>query len=40
MLSFAIAFMLMLVVVGGSMRWAVREQRRRNSNEEGHASGH
>lgn len=40
MLSLAVAFVFMLVVVGVSVRWAVREQRRRNPNEEGHASRH
>ena len=40
MVSLALAFVVMLAVVGGSVRWAVREQRRRNLIEEGHAGDH
>jgi hypothetical protein len=40
MLSFAIAVIIMLAVVGGSVQWAVRAQRRRDIQEEGHARHH
>ena len=40
MLSFAISLAIMLAVVGGSVHWAAREQRRRNPREEGHARDH
>ena len=40
MLSFLISVVLMLAVVGGSLQWAVRAQRRRNLREEGHARHH
>ena len=40
MMSFAIALALMLAVVGTSLQWAVRAQRRRNPGEEGHARDH
>jgi hypothetical protein len=36
MLTLAISICLMLAVVGGSMRWATRAQRRRNLGEEQH----
>ena len=37
MLSFAIALVIMLAVVGASVQWAVRAQRRRDLGEDGHA---
>ncbi len=40
MLTFAISVAIMLAVVGGSVQWAVRAQRRRNPREEGHARHH
>jgi hypothetical protein len=40
MLSFVASVVIMLAVVGGSLQWAVREQRRRNLREEGHARHH
>jgi hypothetical protein len=37
-LTFAISLLILAAVVGGSVQWAVREQRRRNRLEEaGHA---
>jgi hypothetical protein len=40
MLTFAISVAIMLAVVGGSVQWAVRKERRRNLGEEGHARDH
>lgn len=40
MLSFAIAVAIMLAVVGGAMKWAVRAERRRVLMEESHARDH
>jgi hypothetical protein len=40
MLSFALALSIMLAVVGGSVQWAVRAERRRNLGEDGHARHH
>lgn len=40
MLSLILSLVLMLAVVGGSMHWAVREQRRRTRPEEPHAGHH
>jgi hypothetical protein len=40
MLSLIVAIAIMLAVVGGSVQWAAREQRRRNLREEGHARHH
>jgi hypothetical protein len=40
MLSFVIALAIMLAVVGSSVHWAVRAERRRNPREEGHARHH
>jgi hypothetical protein len=40
MLTFAIAVCLMLAVVGGSVHWAVRTERRRNLREDVHARHH
>lgn len=40
MLSFAIALAVMLAVVGASVQWAVRTERRRNFEEDGHARDH
>ena len=40
MLTLAIALAIMLTVVGGSVQWAVRAQRRRDILEEGHARDH
>ncbi len=39
-LSLILALAVMLAVVAGCMSWAVREQRRRNGTEEGHARHH
>ena len=40
MLTFAISLSIMLAVVGGSVQWAVRTERRRNLREDGHARDH
>jgi hypothetical protein len=40
MLTFAISVAIMLTVVGGSVWWAVRADRRRNLMEDGHARDH
>ena len=40
MLSFAIALAIMLAVVGASVQWAVRAERRRNLGEDGNARDH
>jgi hypothetical protein len=40
MLTLLIAVAIMLAVVGGSVQWAVRAQRRRDIREEGHARHH
>ncbi len=41
MLTFAISVLTMLAVVGGSLQWAVRKQRRQNLSEEAaHARDH
>jgi hypothetical protein len=40
MTSFIIALAIMLAVVGGSAKWAVRAERRRKLGEEGHARDH
>jgi hypothetical protein len=40
MLSLAISLAIMLAVVGGSVQWAVRAERRRNLREDGHARDH
>ena len=40
MLTLIIAVALMLAVVGASVQWAAREQRRRDNREEGHAGHH
>ena len=40
MLSLLFALVLMFAVVGASVQWAVRAQRRRNPVEEGHARDH
>ena len=40
MTAFLISLLIMFAVVGASMRWAVREERRRNLEEEGHAGHH
>ena len=40
MLTFAIAFVIMLAVVGASFQWAVRAERRRNPREDGDARHH
>ena len=40
MLSLAISLAIMLAVVGGSVQWAVRTERRRNLEEDGHARDH
>jgi hypothetical protein len=40
MLSLIVSVAIMLAVVGGSVQWAVRAERRRNPREEGHARHH
>jgi hypothetical protein len=40
MLTFAISVAIMLAVVGASVQWAVRAERRRNLGEDGHARDH
>ena len=40
MLTFVLSVLIMLAVVGGSVQWAVRAERRRNPREEGHARHH
>ena len=40
MLSFLIALVIMLAVVGSSVHWAARAERRRTTREEGHARHH
>ncbi|MEA2180367.1 MAG: hypothetical protein QOG77_3664 [Solirubrobacteraceae bacterium] len=40
MLSLAIAVVVMLAVVGGAVKWAVRAERRRVLGGEGHARDH
>ena len=40
MLTFAIALAIMLAVVGASVQWAVRAERRRDLEEDGHARHH
>jgi hypothetical protein len=40
MLTFAISLAIMLAVVGGSVQWAVRAERRRNLREESDARDH
>ena len=40
MLTLAIALTIMLTVVGGSVQWAVRAERRRNPREDGNARHH
>jgi hypothetical protein len=40
MLTFAISLAIMLAVVGGSVQWAVRAERRRNLREEPDARHH
>ncbi len=40
MLSFLIALAIMLAVVGASVQWAVRAERRRDLREDGHARHH
>ena len=40
MLSFAIAVAIMLAVVGASVHWAVRAERRRDLGEDGNARDH
>jgi hypothetical protein len=40
MISLIVSILIMLAVVGGSVQWAVRAQRRRNLGEEGHAGHH
>ena len=40
MMTFAISVAIMLAVVGASVQWAVRAERRRNPREEGHARDH
>ena len=40
MLSLVVSIAIMLAVVGGSVQWAVRTERRRNPREEGHARHH
>ena len=40
MLTFAISLLIMFAVVGASMKWAVRAERRRDLGEDGHARDH
>ena len=40
MTAFVLSLLIMVAVVGASVRWAVREERRRNLREEGHAGHH
>jgi hypothetical protein len=40
MLTLIVSIAVMLAVIGGSVQWAAREQRRRNLGEEGHARHH
>jgi hypothetical protein len=40
MLTFAIALAIMLAVVAAAVQWAVRAERRRNLEENGHARHH
>jgi len=40
MLTFAIALVIMLAVIGVSVQWAVREERRRDLGEDGNARHH
>jgi putative effector of murein hydrolase LrgA (UPF0299 family) len=40
MLTFAISLAIMIAVVGASVQWAVRAERRRKTREEGHARHH
>ena len=40
MTALLISLLIMVAVVGTSVRWAVREERRRNLREEGHAGHH
>jgi hypothetical protein len=40
MLTFAISVAIMLAVVGASVQWAVRAERRRNLGGDGHARDH
>jgi hypothetical protein len=40
MLTFAISVAIMLAVVGGSVQWAVRAERRRELREDGDAGHH
>jgi hypothetical protein len=40
MLTFALSVAILLAVVGGSVRWAARAERRRKLREEGHARHH
>ena len=40
MTAFLFSLVLMFAVVGLSVRWAVRAERRRNPREEGHAGHH
>jgi hypothetical protein len=39
-IAFTVSLLLMFAVVGASVRWAVRAERRRNLREEGHAGHH
>jgi hypothetical protein len=39
-IAFAVSLLLMFAVVGSSIRWAVRAERRRNLEEEAHAGHH
>jgi hypothetical protein len=39
-LDLIVSLVIMLAVVGGSVQWAVRAQRRRDTLEEGHARDH
>jgi hypothetical protein len=40
MLAFALALIIMFAVVGASVQWAVRAERRRDLGKDGHARHH
>jgi putative effector of murein hydrolase LrgA (UPF0299 family) len=40
MLTFAISLLIMFAVVGASVQWASRAERRRNMGEDGHGRDH
>jgi len=40
MLTFVLSLVILFAVVGGSVQWALRKERRRTVTEEGHARHH